>query len=167
MSTAMPQGTSALAPKRRITLWHFSVVLLVIGLLITGYLSYEHYAENSVVCVGGSSAFDCDAVNSSIYSNFMGIYVGYLGLFADLVMLAVLLLERQIGILQSYGVIIVFAIALLGFLYHDYLTYVAITRIGKLCIWCLTEHAVMTLLLIVTSIRLYRSLFATELDVEA
>ena len=77
----------------------------------------------------------------------MGIYVGYLGLFADVFMLAVLLLEKRISILRNYGVIIVFAVALLGFIYHDYLTYVAITRIGKLCIWCLTEHTIMTILL--------------------
>jgi uncharacterized membrane protein len=146
--------------RRRFTLWHLSIVLLLVGLIITGYLSYEHATEQSVVCVGGSAAFDCDAVNGSIYSTFMGIYVGYLGLFADIFMLAVLLLERRVGLLATYGVVIVFAVALLGWLYHDYLTYVAITRIGKLCIWCLTEHTIMTILLVVTSIRLYRTLFA-------
>ena len=163
MSTVMPhEGETAAALRRRFTLWHLSVILMVIGLIITGYLSYEHAAGNEVACVGGpNSAFDCDAVNSSIYSQFQGIYVGYLGLAADLFMLAVLLLERRVPFLQAYGVIIVFAVALLGWLYHDFLTYVAITRIGKLCIWCLTEHTIMTLLLIVTSIRLYRTLMGT------
>ncbi|MEO8396549.1 MAG: vitamin K epoxide reductase family protein [Chloroflexota bacterium] len=162
MSTVMPQNSETVAPRRRFTLWHLSIILLLVGLAITGYLSYEHFAGNEVACVGGpDSAFDCDAVNSSIYSQFMGIYVGYLGLFADIFMLAVMLLEKRISILRDYGVIIIFAVALLGFIYHDYLTYVAITRIGKLCLWCLTEHTIMTLLLIVTSIRLYRTLMSS------
>jgi uncharacterized membrane protein len=163
----MPNERESIAPRRRFTLWHLSLVLMLIGLAITGYLSYEHAAGNEVACVGGpDSAFDCDAVNNSIYSEFQGIYVGYLGLFADVVMLAILLLEKRIGILRTYGVIIIFAIALLGWLYHDYLTYIAFTRIGKLCIWCLTEHTLMTLFLIVTSIRLYHTLMGSG-DAEA
>jgi uncharacterized membrane protein len=168
MSTVMPHEGETSAHRRRITLWHLSIVLIVIGLFITGYLSYEHFAGNEVACVGGpDSAFNCDAVNSSIYSEFMGIYVGYLGLFADIFMLVVLLLEKRISILRDYGVIIIFAVALLGFIYHDYLTYVAITRIGKLCIWCLTEHTIMTILLIVTGIRLYHTLMGSGEPEEA
>src|SRR3954468_10617429 len=125
MSTVMPQESESTAPRRRFTLWHLSLILLLIGVIITGYLSYEHAAQQSVVCIGGDTAFDCDAVNGSIYSEFMGIYVGYLGLFADIFMIVVLVLEKRVGILRDYGVIIIFAIALLGFIYHDYLTYVA------------------------------------------
>ncbi len=161
MSTAAQQDTPA-TTQRRFTLRHLSLLLLVIALVVTGYLSYEHFMQSSVVCVGGSAAFDCDAVNNSIYSQFMGIYVGYLGLAADIFMFAVLLLEPRIALLRSYGVIIVFAVALLGWLYHDFLTYVSITRIQKLCIWCLTEHTLMTLLLIVTAVRLYGVLFRAE-----
>src|SRR5664279_5287028 len=114
MSTVMPQETNA--ARRRFTLYHLSIVLLVIGLLITGYLSYEHATGNAVACVSGSTTFDCDAVNSSIYAQFpagTGIYVGYLGLAADIFMFAVLLLEPKVEFLRSYGVMIVFAIALL------------------------------------------------------
>lgn len=161
MSTVVrPQDRPA--GRRRFTLWHLSIVLVVLGLLVSGYLSYEHATESSVVCLGDNATFDCDAVNGSIYSSLMGIYVGYLGMAADLALLALLLLERRIGLLRSYGVIFIFAIVLLGWLYHDFLTYVAIVRIGKLCIWCLTHHGIMTLLLIVTSIRLYRSLFSSD-----
>ncbi len=138
--------------------------------MITGYLSYEHAVGNPVACVGGpDSAFNCDYVNSSPYARIpfdTGIYVGYLGLAADIFMFAVVLLETRVPLLRDYGVIIVFAVALLGFIYHDYLTYVAIAKIGKLCIWCLSEHLIMTLLLIVTGIRLYRTLFAQPDDAE-
>ncbi len=163
MSTVMPQEGETSAPRRRFTLWHLSIILLVIGVFITAYLSYTHFTEASVACIGGeNSAFNCDAVNSNpYYANFMGIYVGYLGLAADLFLLAVVLLERRIDLLRTYGVIIVFAVVLLGWLYHDYLTYISVTLIQHLCIWCLTEHTIMTILLIVTSIRLYRTLMGS------
>ena len=158
MSSVLPQESEA--THRRFTLRHLSIALVVIGLLITGYLSYEHHFKNNIACIGGSTAFDCDAVNSSIYSEFMGIYVGYLGLAADAFLFAVLVLEPHVGVLRDYGVIIVFAVVLLAWLYHDYLTYVSFTNIQRLCIWCLGEHTLMTLLLIVTCIRLYREFIA-------
>ena len=169
MSTVMPQDSETSAPRRRFTLWHLSVILIVIGLFITAYLSYTHLTDSSVACIGGeNSAFNCDAVNSNpYYANFIGIYVGYLGLAADLFLFVVLILEPRIQFLRSYGVIIVFAVVLLGWLYHDYLTYVSITLIQHLCIWCLTEHTIMTILLIVTGIRLYRILFTSSEPEEA
>lgn len=161
MSSAVSETSET---TRRFTLRHASLILLVIGVIITGYLSYEHLAGGSVVCVGGNAAFDCDAVNSSIYSKFMGIYVGYLGLAADLIMIAILLLEPRIAVLRSYGATIVFGIVLLGWLYHDYLTYVSFAILQHLCIWCLSEHTIMTLLLIVSSIRVYRDLFSAPTE---
>lgn len=165
MSTLAQQESPA--AQRGFTLRHLTVILVVVGLFISGYLSYTHMTETSVVCVEGNSAFDCDAVNSSIYAKFLGIYVGYLGFAADLFMLGILLLEPRVALLRDYGVMVLFAVALLGFLYHDYLTYVSLTRIERFCPWCLAHHAIVTLLLIVTGIRLYRILFSNEDAAEA
>jgi uncharacterized membrane protein len=142
----------------RFTLRHLSLALVAIAMVITGYLSYTHLTSTSIVCVEGG-AFNCETVNSSIYSRFAGIPVAYLGFAADLVLAALLLLEPRNSVLRSYGVMIVFGITLFGFIYHCYLTYVSVTRIQALCPWCLSAHAVMMLLLIVSSIRLYRTLF--------
>ncbi len=163
MSSVLPQQSeSTAAQPRRITLRTVSIALVVIGLFITAYLSYTHLTNSEVACVQNSSVFNCEDVNSSIYSEFMGIYVGYLGLAADLFLLVVLVAEPRIEILQVYGVVIVFAVVLLAWLYHDYLTYVSFTRIHELCPWCLTEHTIMTILLIITGVRLYRTFFGVE-----
>ena len=159
MSSIAQHDSSAAG--RGFTLRHFTLILLIAGLIITGYLSYTHLTETSVVCVE-SGAFNCDTVNSSIYSQFMGIPIAYLGFLADLFMFLVVLLEPRIALLENYSVMIVFGISLLGFIYHGYLTYVSVTRINALCIWCLSAHVVMTLVLIVTGIRLYRQLFPGE-----
>ena len=156
MSTVAQQDSSP--AQRGFTLRHLTLVLLAIGIFITGYLSYTHLTSTSIVCVEGD-AFNCDTVNSSIYSEFMGIPIAYLGLAADLFMFLIVLLEPRVEILRNYGVMVVFGVALLGFIYHGYLTYVSFTRINALCIWCLLAHVVMTLILIVTGIRLYRILF--------
>ncbi len=164
MSSVLPQQTesTAAAQPRRLTLRTVSIALVVIGLFITGYLSYTHLTNAEVACVQNSSIFNCEDVNSSIYSEFMGIYVGYLGLAADIFLLIVLVAEPRIELLQVYGVVIVFAVVLLAWLYHDYLTYVSFTRIHELCPWCLTEHTIMTILLIITGVRLYRTFFGAQ-----
>jgi uncharacterized membrane protein len=168
MSTVLPQDNEAgvSAPRRRFTLRHLSIALLVVLLLVSGYLSYEKIAATNVVCVEGG-AFNCGAVTHSIYSKFpqgTGIDVAYLGFTLDAIMIVLLLLEPRVRFLQSYGMLIIFGLALWGFLFHDYLTLMSVTRIRALCIWCLTHHTVMTILLIVSSIRLYRLLFRNESD---
>jgi uncharacterized membrane protein len=163
MSTVYEQTVPA---HRRFNLRNLSLILMVLGLFITGYLSYTKLASTSVVCLE-SSAFNCDAVTNSIYSKFLGIDVAYLGFTLDVIILVLLLLEPRVNFLRNYGVMIVFGISLWAFLYHDYLTLMAITRINALCIWCLAAHTVMTILLIVSSIRLYRALFPGETAAEA
>lgn len=158
MTTVYPQTSVS---ESRSNLRNLTIVLVVLGLFITGYLSYTKLANTSVVCVQ-SSAFNCDAVTSSIYSKFLGIDVAYLGFGLDVLILSVLLLERRVNFFRNYGVMILFGLTLWGFLYHDYLTLMAITRIQSLCIWCLAAHATMTLMLILTSIRLYRVLFPAQ-----
>lgn len=146
-----------------------SIILVVVGLFITGYLSYTKLTSTSVACVE-NAAFNCDAVTSSIYSKFpMGsqIDVAYLGFTLDVIILAVLLLEARVSFFKSYAVYLVFGLSLWAFLFHGYLTLMAITRIHALCIWCLSAHTVMTILLIISSIRLYRVLFPLDAELEA
>jgi uncharacterized membrane protein len=168
MTTVYPQNAQAKGHSR-LTLRNASIVLVLIGLFITGYLSFTKLTSTSVACLE-NSAFNCDAVTGSIYSKFpMGsqIDVAYLGFTLDVLILAVLLLEARVGFFKNYGVYIVFGLALWAFLFHGYLTLMAVTRIQALCIWCLSAHTVMTLLLILSSIRLYRVLFPSEAQLEA
>ena len=146
---------------RRITLWHISLVLIVIALLVSGYMSYAKLVNVSMVCPAGEgSIFNCSVVESSRYASILGIPTAIWGFATYLVIGTLLLLERRVGFLREYGVMIVFGIVLFAFAYHCFLTYTAIFTIGALCMWCLMAHTTMTLLLIVTSIRLWRSLKA-------
>lgn len=134
-----------------------SIVVVIIAMMASGYLSYSKILNAPLVCVEGG-LFNCAVVENSAWSRFMGIPVAYLGLIAHIIILTILLLENRVKLFQQYGVTILFGITLFCFFYHCYLTYIAAFVLRALCPWCLTAHAMMTLLFIMASIRMYRNL---------
>ncbi|MCA0455366.1 MAG: vitamin K epoxide reductase family protein [Chloroflexi bacterium] len=138
-------------------LYIVSIVLVIFGIFFSGYLSYVKIANVQTVCVQGS-AFNCEVVTNSIYSRLFNIPIAYLGLATNLVILTLLLLQKRIGILQEYGVLIQFGIILFAFLFSVWLVYVQFFRLQALCIWCLLHELYVTLLFITSIIRLKRSL---------
>jgi len=147
---------------QRDTLRIIGFALLVLALVVTGYLSYVKLTNVQMVCVE-TSTFNCDSVNSSIYSYFPrgnGIPVAYLGFLTWIVIGAILLLENRVAFLQQYGAMLALGIALFGFIFQSCLTYVSATIIGSWCPWCLTAHILIGLMALTQGIRVYRSLFA-------
>jgi uncharacterized membrane protein len=143
----------------RITLRSTSLLLIVLGILVTGYLSIAELTETTTVCIE-SGAFNCDVVQNSVYSKILGIPIAVLGLGTYLVLLALVGLEQRVGILREYGVALAFAIILFGFLYSAWLTYIEFFQLKALCPWCLASAAIMTVLFIVSGLRLRQTLLA-------
>jgi uncharacterized membrane protein len=133
----------------------FATGLAVVGLLVALYLVYIKINPTSLFCVG---AGDCEAVNTSVYSEILGIPIAVLGSLAYAVLLGVLLLESRLAFLEEWGALIGFGMALAGTLYSAYLTYIEVAVIHKICPYCVTSAVVMTILLIVFSIRLRKYL---------
>ena len=142
VSTARPRSIS-LDGKLRIAIG----VLSVIGIGIGGYLTYTHYAGLNVLCL---SSGGCETVQHSRYSKLDGIPVATLGLAGYIGILISLWIRGEIG--RGLG----FALALVGFLFSMYLTYREAFTIHAYCQWCLGSAAVMTVLVILTSIRMLR-----------
>lgn len=159
--TTVPKTQVAAPPTTRPQdlLRTLSLVLVVIGVIISAYLSYTKLANASIICAEGE-AFNCDAVTASVYGKIAGIPIAYLGLFTYLFIGALLLLENRIPFLQDYGVTIVFAIMLFGFIYSMFLVYVQASILKSFCVWCLGHEVVMTLLFVLAGVRLFRSLRA-------
>jgi uncharacterized membrane protein len=135
------------------------LALITVGILITGYLSIGELSDSTTVCIE-SGAFNCDVVQNSVYSKIMGIPIAMLGFGTYLVLGALVGLENRAGLLREYGAALVFAITLFGFLYSAWLTYIEFFQLKALCPWCLASAAVMTLLFIVSGLRLRQSLLA-------
>lgn len=161
MSTTADAAHSATAGspgRRRITLRHVSAFLVLVALLITGYLSYTKLANVEVVCPQ-TSTFNCDLVNNSIWSQFLGVPVSIWGFLAHLAIGLILFLETRAGIFQKYGLILMFGIALFGVLYHGYLLYISGAVLQTFCPWCLAAAFVMLCQLIVTGGRVRNRYF--------
>ncbi len=145
----------------RNTLRIIALILVVIGLLISGYLSYVKLTDSSTQCLD-TGAFNCDAVQSSSYSRMFGIPLPYLGFATYLVIGALILLENRVALLRDYGMILEFGIILFSFLFSAWLAYVQVFVLQALCIWCLAHELTMTILFFVSIPRLMRSLSASN-----
>jgi len=95
-------------------------------------------------------------VNASRYSEVNGIPVAVIGVAGYSALLAVLWLERKPGFFQQNGSMIFFGLALTGFLFTVYLIFVEVALIKAYCPFCITSQAAMTIIFILSVIRLIR-----------
>ncbi len=111
------------------------LLFILIGIAVSGYLTYTHLANVAPVCAGLG---DCAYVQASSYAKIMGVPVALLGLLAYLGMLVMFgaafwLLDEERAYLAEQ---IAFGLAFAGFLYSAYLTYVEAFILHAYCIYC-------------------------------
>jgi uncharacterized membrane protein len=146
-------------PERRLKLRTISFVCIVIGLVVTTYLSYLKAFDTTAVCVE-SGAFNCEIVLNSAYSRLAGIPIAYLGLMVYIILGALLLLENRVPFLQEYGVMLIFGITLFAWMFSMYLVYLQFFVLRALCPWCLTHEANITVFFVLSILRLRNALRA-------
>jgi len=122
-------------------------IVCVIGIGIAGYLTYVHYEGLKVLCLASGG---CETVQSSQYAKLAGIPVAVLGLTGYVTILASLAIRGDTGRAVGFGV------ALIGFLFGMYLTYRELFTIKAICQWCVASAVLMTLLAILTGVRMAR-----------
>jgi len=131
-----------------------SLILVIVGLAISGYLSYVKLTEVPMICVANSTTFNCEVVQNSAYSRIAGIPIAWFGFAVYIILFGLLLLENRIEFLKQNGVLVIFGITLFAWLYSVYLVYLQFFVLKALCPWCLGHEATMTLIFIVTCLRL-------------
>jgi uncharacterized membrane protein len=130
-----------------------AIILTIIGLLVSIYMTIYKITSNDSMCIGSG---DCKTVNASRYAEVYGIPVAVLGVVGYSAILAVLLLERRPGFVQQNGSLLFFGLSLTGFLFSLYLIFVEVALIKAYCPFCITSQAAMTLIFIISVIRLVR-----------
>jgi len=100
--------------------------LALLGLAISAYLTWLHYAGIEPVCTGIS---DCERVQSSDYAELMGIPVAVLGVVGYLALLGSLWVRVELTALFSY----------LAVAFSAYLTWAELVRIDAICQWCVVS----------------------------
>lgn len=121
-----------------------SAALALVGIGITGYLLWVRAAGSTLSCSTGG----CETVQSSSYSELVGVPVAALGLAAYAVLLVTALMPGQLARLSGA------VVALAGFVFSAYLVAVQVVVIGALCDWCLASDAVTTALAALALLRL-------------
>jgi uncharacterized membrane protein len=100
--------------------------LAVLGLAISAYLTWVHYAGIEPVCTGIS---DCERVQSSEYAELVGIPVALLGVAGYAALLGSLWVRVELTALLSY----------LALAFSAYLTWAELFRIDAICQWCVVS----------------------------
>jgi uncharacterized membrane protein len=129
------------------TLHRILLVLALVGIGIAGYLTYVHYQELSPVCTTGG----CERVQSSRYAKLAGVPVPLIGLLGYVAIFASLLVRGELARLATAFM------AIGGFAFSLYLTYLELFEIDAICQWCVGSAVVMTLIAIVATIRVLRA----------
>lgn len=139
-------STAALTRRRAIT-WSApavaTLVLAVIGVGISIYLTYEHFTGAKSFACPANAAINCEKVTTSRWSEFLGMPVAVLGLayFVGMTVLCLpMFTNRWVNHLRVLG-------AVVGILMALWLIYVELFLVEAICLWCTGIHVVTVALL--------------------
>ena len=123
-----------------------ALVLALAGIGVAAYLTYVHYAGLQPFCAGGSHG--CERVQSSSYASVGGLPVALLGLAGYVAIAVALVAPGERARLAAT------ALAVTGFGFSAYLTYLELFVIDAICQWCVASAVILTLLAVLTVWRL-------------
>ena len=142
-----------------------SAALIVVGILVTSYLSYLKLTDEISICLSGGM-INCEAVLNSRFSEIMilggRVPIAYLGLLVYLVLLAIWFWESRNE--NAIALTLFFGLSTFAWLYSMYLVYLQFFVLRAACPWCLTHEANITLLFIITLLGLRRKIKMGELS---
>jgi uncharacterized membrane protein len=122
-----------------------------LGLVVSLYLLSVHWGWGRAICLGVGA---CDVVNTSIYSELLGLPVALLGALTYLALLALggLIWHHLYEALARYGQ---FLLAAIGVAFSAYLTYIELFILRALCPWCVLSAVLITLIAALSAWQLY------------
>jgi uncharacterized membrane protein len=122
-----------------------SVAVALAGSGIAAYLTIAHYDGGTTVC---AISHGCETVQHSAYAKLAGIPVALLGLLGYVGILVTLARDDEHARTATAF------LALLGFGFSAWLTYVEVAKLEAICIWCVGSAICMTLLAALSVARL-------------
>jgi uncharacterized membrane protein len=117
-----------------------------IGIGVATYIAIADSGGGSPVCLAGSHG--CATVAKSSYSHVAGVNIAVFGIVAYVLLLASAFFADDAARLGG------FAVALGGFGYSVFLTYLEIFKIEAICQWCAASAVLMTILFLLNATRL-------------
>jgi uncharacterized membrane protein len=117
-----------------------------LGIGVAAYIAIAEAGGDSPVCLAGGSG--CKTVADSSYSHVAGVNIAIFGVVGYALLLASSFLANDTARLGG------FLIALGGFGYSIFLTYIEIFKIEAICQWCVASAVLMTILFLLNATRL-------------
>lgn len=109
-----------------------------LGIGVATYIAIAAAGGDSPVCLAGSSG--CETVTRSSWSHVAGVNIAVLGIIGYALLLATAFFATDLARFAG------FLLALAGFGYSVFLTYVELFKIEAACQWCLASGVLMTIL---------------------
>lgn len=128
------------------TLRKVTVFVATLGIGVATYITIADAGGGAPACLAGGGG--CETVASSSYSHLLGVNVAVLGIVGYVLLLSTALLRGDAARMAG------FAIALGGFGFSVYLTYLELFTIEAICQWCVTSAALMTVLFGLNAVRM-------------
>lgn len=119
-----------------------TIGLALAGLVVSLYLLTVHWGWWAAVCLGVGN---CEVVNTSIYSELLGIPVALLGALTYIALIALSLLVWR-DIFAEEARLLRFLAAAVGVAFSAYLTYIELFVLHEICPWCVTSAVIITLI---------------------
>jgi uncharacterized membrane protein len=117
-----------------------------LGVGVAAYIAIAESGGGTPACLAGSAG--CERVAESSYSHVAGVNIAVFGIVAYLLLLASAFFSDDVARLGG------FVVALGGFGYSVFLTYVEIFKIEAICQWCVASAVLMTVLFLLNATRL-------------
>ncbi len=128
------------------TLRQIIAFVAALGIGVATYITIADSGGGSPVCLAGGGG--CETVANSSYSHIAGVNVAIFGIVGYVLLLASAFWANDAA---RFGG---FAVALGGFGFSVYLTYLEIFKIEAICQWCVASAVLMTILFLLNATRL-------------
>ena len=127
------------------TLRGAAALIALIGLGVAIYITIADSGGGHPLCVAGGTG--CQTVANSSYSHLFGVNVAVFGIVGYLMLIGAALVPGDAG--RFAGLLV----ALVGFGFSAYLTYLELFTIDAICQWCVASAVLMTLELGINAVR--------------
>jgi uncharacterized membrane protein len=119
-----------------------------VGAGVAIYIAIADSGGGAPACIGGTHA--CQTVADSSYSHLFGVNIAIFGAIGYVLLLGAALLRGDGARMGG------FVVALGGFGYSVFLTYLELFVIDAVCQWCVFSAILMTVLFAVNAVRMVR-----------
>lgn len=128
------------------TLQRAGAFLASLGIGVAAYIAIAQADGGAAACLAGGGG--CEKVAESSHSELLGVSVAVIGILGYVLLLGASLLRGDGARMSG------FALALIGFGFSVYLTYLELFVIEAICQWCVVSALLMTALFAIDAIRM-------------